>query len=388
MPFHGESISQRISKTPEGFLIAHDVRIARTGTQVYAGSELGLTNRATDKITAYRLEADVFDETSLRSFEGKPVTDDHPPGDMVTPANYRQYTRGHIQNVRRDGIWVMADIVIKDADLIFKVENGKREVSAGYWCDYDEYKDGYRQCNIIANHLSVVDKARAGDKARMRDSEQNINGESLMTFTAEQVAELMNKMSKDSAPTAIAPSPVSNETIVNKMFDYFLGKAKPAKDEDDDDDKDEKKESKDSALEAKVAELQKTIDALIAEKAKTSDEDDEDDDEKKEAKDTVAEILATLDEDDDEDDDDKKEAKDSEAAYKAARDALKPALVGMAPAKQQKAKDALRVKFGKKPTCDSYLHIAKSTKDTSTEISDKDIAAKIKAAAQAALGSK
>ena len=126
MPFLGEAISENMSKTPEGFLVAHNVRIARIGTQVYLGAELGLTTRSHDRITAYRLEEDVFDETSLKSFEGKPITDDHPPGDMVTPDNYRTHTRGHIQNVRRDGIYIMADLVIKDASLIQKVENGKR----------------------------------------------------------------------------------------------------------------------------------------------------------------------------------------------------------------------------------------------------------------------
>lgn len=389
MPFTGENISENQIKSVNGTLFCMNVRFARTGVQYYLGRELGLMDRANEKIKVYRLAEDVFDTQSMQTFEAVDITDDHPAGDMVTTDNYLQYARGHAQNVRPDGIFLACDLAVKASSLITKVEGGKRQLSAGYWCDYEPYKDGYRQRNIVANHIAIVDKGRAGDKVLIRDEEIQDIGESLMTYTAEQVAALMNdQATKDAADTFLPAQTSSNDTLVNKMFDYFLGKAKPAKDDEDDDDKDEKKESKDSALEAKVAELQKTIDALIAEKTKTSDEDEDDDDEKKEAKDTVAEILATLDEDDDEEDDDKKEAKDSEAAYKAARDALKPALVGMAPAKQQKAKDALRVKFGKKPTSDSYLQIAKSTKDTSTEISDADIAAKIKAAAQAALGSK
>ena len=210
-----------------------------------------------------------------------------------------------------------------------------------------------------------------------------------MTYTAEQVAALLNaQTTKDAAPAA-TESHASNDTLVAKMFDYLF-KSKPAKDEESEEDKDKEKKETSDALRAEVAELKKTVDALV--NAKTSDEDDDEDEdkEKKEAKDAVAEILATLDEDDDEDEDDedKKAAKD--AQYKAARDALKPALVGMSPAKQQKAKDALRVKFGKKPTSDSYLQIQRASHDTSATDagSDKAIQDSIKAFSAKALGEK
>lgn len=65
-----------MTKTPEGFLICHDVPIARTGTQEYMPRELSLTGDT--MVTVFRDEGEVFKPATLASFEGKPVTDNHP----------------------------------------------------------------------------------------------------------------------------------------------------------------------------------------------------------------------------------------------------------------------------------------------------------------------
>lgn len=40
--YYGSKISEHMTKTPEGFLICHDVPIARIGQQEYFAGELGL----------------------------------------------------------------------------------------------------------------------------------------------------------------------------------------------------------------------------------------------------------------------------------------------------------------------------------------------------------
>lgn len=74
----------------DGYLVA-DARIARTGIQLYAGSELGKPEM--DVVRVYRPGAEVFSEDTLRSAAHRPVTNDHPP-EMVTSANWKRFAVG------------------------------------------------------------------------------------------------------------------------------------------------------------------------------------------------------------------------------------------------------------------------------------------------------
>ena len=114
--YYGSQISPHLVDTPEGFLICKDVRIARTGPQNYLARELMLDGDPDRVVTVQRYPADVFENATIASFEGKPVTDGHPP-ENVSPENYAAYTRGHAQNVRQDGDYIVADLYINDANL-------------------------------------------------------------------------------------------------------------------------------------------------------------------------------------------------------------------------------------------------------------------------------
>ena len=162
-----------MTKTPEGFLICHSVPICRTGMQQYLPRELGI-NGEDDLICVFRNEDEVFKPSATASFEGKPVTDDHPPVGL-DPSNYGPYIKGAVQNVHRgtgdDMDKLICDLVIYDAALIAKIEAGKREVSCGYDCKYIDNGDGtYRQADIVGNHVAVVDAGRAGHAVSIRDS--------------------------------------------------------------------------------------------------------------------------------------------------------------------------------------------------------------------------
>ena len=168
--FYGSRFSPNMTRTPEGFLICHNVPIARTGTQQYLANEVGGNDNTL--VTAYRLEEDVFAPTTISSFEGKPVTDNH-PAEMVDPVNYSGISRGTCTNVRRgegeENDLLVADLIIMDSVLISEIESGKREVSCGYTCNYVPYKDGFKQTNILGNHVAVVTNGRAGSKVAIKD---------------------------------------------------------------------------------------------------------------------------------------------------------------------------------------------------------------------------
>lgn len=168
--YYGSEISPHLVDTPEGFLICKDVPIARTGPQDYLARELQLDGDPDRLITVQRHPEDVFEEATLASFEGKPICDGHPP-ENVSPENYAAYTKGHVQNVRRDGDYIVADLYINDANLANEVRNNvKREVSCGYLCNYVPDGAGYKQSRIRGNHVAVVPKGRAGAAVAIKDA--------------------------------------------------------------------------------------------------------------------------------------------------------------------------------------------------------------------------
>lgn len=200
--YFGSRISDHILKTPEGFLICKDVPIARTGTQQYRGCEFG--GPVADGIyDVQRPEAEVFDRAAVASFEGKPVCDEHPEED-VTPDNYGRYMKGVCRDVRRgDGDLsncLVADLVIYDADLINKIEAGKREISCGYDCLWNPTSDSsYDQLEIRGNHVAVVDRGRAGHKVAIRDTADDKKGGIKMSKSL--IGRILRALARDESTT-------------------------------------------------------------------------------------------------------------------------------------------------------------------------------------------
>lgn len=75
-----------------------------------------------------------------------------------------------MENVRRIGDHIVADLHIKDASLISDIRNHVvREVSCGYLCNYLPDGSGYKQTHIRGNHVAVVPRGRAGHEVAIKD---------------------------------------------------------------------------------------------------------------------------------------------------------------------------------------------------------------------------
>lgn len=120
---------------------------------------------------------EVFDATSMRSFEQLPVTNTH-PYEPVSSRNARQFMVGaNDSSVARDDDHMKTMIMVADEQTIKEMESGdKVQVSCGYTCDFDPTPgvhpvygayDG-KQKNIRGNHIALVTHARAGQTARVR----------------------------------------------------------------------------------------------------------------------------------------------------------------------------------------------------------------------------
>lgn len=158
-------------------------RAARTGVYQYAGREVDPDNthglRDTALVNVLRDEDAVFDERAVRSFIGKPITDDHPAA-PVTAANWRDHARGTIMGAVRDGDYLAFDLLLTDAATVSKVNGGKRELSNGYACDVEigdfTASDGtkcqarQKPGSIVGNHVALVDRGRAGSECAICDA--------------------------------------------------------------------------------------------------------------------------------------------------------------------------------------------------------------------------
>ena len=216
--FYGSRLSDNMTLTPEGYLICLNVPIARTGSQQYLRSELGLLDGDTNSIVdVMRTEAEVFAPATIASFEGKPVTDDHPPV-SVSAENIVAYGNGHAQNIRRgtgeESDLLLADLVINAPKLIQEIQNGRREISCGYDCEYMQDEQGrLYQSSIRCNHVAVVPAGRAGHRVAIKDSDESKHskneerGKPKMANTKNNpsfIARLFSRAVKDMEPEEVA----------------------------------------------------------------------------------------------------------------------------------------------------------------------------------------
>lgn len=189
MRFHTTSrLSEHMEFTPEGYLLCTGVPIARTGALEYLPGEVPeeiAEGASGPTVLVYRDANELFSEATIASYEGKPVTVDH-PDDFVTPLNWRELTVGHSQNVRpgegKEAELLLADLLITDQrgiDLILppETEGGEpgeplREVSCGYDAEYEVVASGMgKQTNIIGNHIALVPHGRCGTRCAIKDKE-------------------------------------------------------------------------------------------------------------------------------------------------------------------------------------------------------------------------
>ena len=213
LSYYGDKISNNMSLTPEGYLCCANVPIGRTGWMDYLGQELpqAFNEPCGSLCKVYRSPEELFSETTIASFEGKSVTNTHPTSNLdisTTP----MIERGHMQNIRRDGEFLVADLFIKDAGLVSEIQNNlKREVSCGYDCSWHKISDGkYEQKDIIGNHVAVVQNGRAGSKVAIHDSKPEIKeivgGKKFMGKISKQILTAMGFKAyvQDAEPEDIA----------------------------------------------------------------------------------------------------------------------------------------------------------------------------------------
>jgi hypothetical protein len=156
-------------ETPDGFLDLH-ISFSKSGPLIYQRADGTLE-------TEYLTEDELFNEDSLATATGKPLTYLHPP-EWVNKDNARKYARGSTgTKVIKDTPFAIIVATVHDGELIDIIKSGKaKQVSAGYTTKVVKGDDGrLLQTQRVYNHFSVVPVGRAGDDVRVHYDGLNVD---------------------------------------------------------------------------------------------------------------------------------------------------------------------------------------------------------------------
>lgn len=177
-----------VRRTPQGFLLA-SANLTRVGVFTYFNAD-------GSKTLELRHPDEIFKSDALESLKMAPLTIGHPG--MVTPENVRDLQVGVTgTDVRADGKFVKATVLVQDADAIRRVELGASdpknpdallELSCGYECEVEKADGEFdgeafnaRQVGHKYNHVALgpANWGRAGSDVRLTlDEAGNVRGDS------------------------------------------------------------------------------------------------------------------------------------------------------------------------------------------------------------------
>lgn len=175
------------SVTEQGYLYIRDCVLTCSGVFEYEASDfqprMYAERKPEDIIYVYRPPETV--EVSADGFSGAAITNDHPPV-MLDALNTNKYQTGHVNGTVRaeddpanPGTKLMiGDLLVTDASQIKLVNEGKEELSNGYYGRYDftpgTAPDGKRydcvQLFMRPNHVAIVDAGRSGPLCKVADA--------------------------------------------------------------------------------------------------------------------------------------------------------------------------------------------------------------------------
>lgn len=227
MKFTDKASIGTVKRTKEGYLVTQ-ARALRTGVQDYMAWEFGdmalhdgFGNH--DVVRVYRPAESVFSKDSLKSAVHVPVTIDHPPV-MVDSENYNEYAVGEVStDVMRDGEMVAFSIMVKDKRGLDAVDGGKVQLSAGYTAEMTrvEHKDyDYVMGPPSYNHIALVDKARAGNEARIGDNAAKPWGAAPLNKTEEKEPKMADMKTVVVGDKAVQVAAADADIIANLVKDH------------------------------------------------------------------------------------------------------------------------------------------------------------------------
>lgn len=218
--------------------------ISKSGIFPYSGRAIGAEDP--NKIYyVYRPEEELNNQETIESFKLIPLVDDHTMlGDAYgcTPAE-RKGVHGVLgEDVKFENGKLLANIKIFSSKLKKLIENGKKELSAGYRCIYEKASGSfngqaydYIQRNIRGNHLALVAEGRMGPEVSVLDH---------LTFTFDE-KELMKMDEMEKMKAALDSVEESVKKLTEKVDELVKSDKEVHKKVEDEAEKEDEKKAED-----------------------------------------------------------------------------------------------------------------------------------------------
>ena len=159
-----------------GFWLIRKNPISKVGVFPYMGRSIS-DECEPDKVYYVYRSADTLSQ-SAPTWDNppKPFINDHTMlGEGFSKIDDKP-VQGVISNPVFENDTLYADISVYSEDLKDKIENGKKELSLGYFCKYRKEKGVYKgqaydyvQEDMVGNHIALVDNGRCGSDVKVFD---------------------------------------------------------------------------------------------------------------------------------------------------------------------------------------------------------------------------
>ena len=305
--------------------------ISKEGVFPYLGHTISDECEPNKIYKVYRPASTLKDSVETWDNPPKPFIDDHEMlGEGFTAIDDRP-VQGIIYNPSfEDGV-LYADIAVYSEDLKQNIENGKKELSLGYFCKYKKERGvfkgevyDYVQYDMVGNHIALVDAGRCGSDVKVFDHKCTMDSLDLGGFesplkTMDESGIINMKEQKDVKMAKYITVTDAEEVLKEKLDEDKVKDIVDALEEKADEEK--KSEDSDEEKEENKAEYKCGKDE--EEEKKESEDEDDKDDEKKETADSIKELMSVVKDmaddikklvakDEEKDDEEKKESEDGD----------------------------------------------------------------------------
>lgn len=167
------------------FWLVRNNPIIKTGVFPYLGRQIGPECEPEKIYNVLRPEEELFSDTAISSFNLIPITVGHAllgsRTEGFVPPEEKGVDGTTGENSKRQGDKVVNDIKLYSERIKDEIQNGKKELSAGYFCDFVPESGVWNgrhydfvQRNIAGNHIALVEKGRNGADVRVMDSAEGL----------------------------------------------------------------------------------------------------------------------------------------------------------------------------------------------------------------------
>ena len=190
-----------------GYMVLEANPISMVGVFPYTGEQIDFDGSfGLDKKRIYyvlRPEEELFSPEAMKSFDGMPLTIGHEMLGKGFKAVDRKNHEGCIYNVRPSMDmpgYLLADFTIYTDRAKKAIENGTKQLSLGYRCQYERRNGEYAgqpyefvQTNLRGNHIALVPQGRCGSSVCVCDQ--------ALVITCDSLPEEIQMNSKDKKDT-------------------------------------------------------------------------------------------------------------------------------------------------------------------------------------------